>query len=101
MGMFDYVQCDARLPVKRETRVRHRENPFQSKSVRLWEDPKFTERAYNDGCVTLTIRPDRTLADPDGNLLNWSGELVFYGDRSEFIASCKGGVVESMTEVTD
>lgn len=93
MGMFDYVQCDARLPVKNDSFVRCHVNPFQSKSVELWNDPRFQERAYNEGCLTITISKDNKLYDPDGNLLPFHGWLNFYSGKHEFLADCVHGSV--------
>lgn len=103
MGMFDYVQCDARLPVKRDAFVRCHNNPFQSKSVRLWETKEFGQGAYENGCVTITIGNDNILYGPDSRLLDWSGRLRFYagGNLPDFIATCDSGrVVKIETEQT-
>lgn len=98
MGMFDYLQCNARLPVKRDSFVRCHSNPFQSKSIGLWLSEKFSDRAYNHGCVTVTISEDRTLVDPDGEPLDWSGSLVFYSGKHDFIAECVHGTVIDVRE---
>ena len=99
MGMFDYIQCNARLPVKRESFVRCHANPFQSKSVRLWETEAFGDRAYNEGCVTITIGENNRLYDPDGQPLKWSGDLAFYSRKHDFLATVVSGDVMKIERV--
>lgn len=103
MGMFDYIQCDARLPVSKDAFIRCHNNPFQSKSIRLWEFDHFSERAYNEGCLTLTIRSDNVLIDPDGNQLDWTGDLHFYsgGKAPEFVATCVQGIITKIVVYGD
>ncbi len=96
MGMFDYVRVECRLPCKRETEIRTACNPFQSKSVRLWESERWGDKAYDEGCVTMTLADDRTLRGPDGEIIPWSGGLIFYGSGqrvkwAEFTASIRDG----------
>ncbi len=98
MGMFDYVSVDCRLPCKRETELRQACNPFQSKSVRLWQDPVIGAEAYDIGGFTITLAEDKTLRAPNGDLLWWSGSLNFYGSGqrvkwAEFTAEVLNGVV--------
>lgn len=104
MGMFDYVQCDARLPIPRESYARAHGNPFQSKSVRAWEMPVFKELAYETGALTITLSSGSELIGPNGLKMSWSGELEFYGNIpkrrkwAEFSAKVeKGNVVEIKT----
>jgi hypothetical protein len=93
MGMFDYIQCNARLPVPKDSFVRCHSNPFQSKSVRLWDTKKFGLRAHEGGCVTITIGDDNRLYDPDGQPLPWSGSMRFYSGKHEFLADVSEGAV--------
>lgn len=92
MGMFDYIQWNARLPVPRDSFVRQRMNPAQSKSIRLWEKPEWECEAYEYGCLTITVSEDGTMLDPKGDPLRWTGDLYFYGGkRDEFQAQFENG----------
>jgi transposase InsO family protein len=108
MGMFDYVNYRGPLPASRKPRSRLRkamlEFPSQSKSVRLWEDPKWKDRAYDEGCVCITVTEDGKMLDPDGQPLLWSGDMRFYGSgdnhrRWEFVAGFKDGKIIGIVEV--
>ena len=104
MGMFDWVRWLGPLPKSRDrSRLRIALNAglFQSKSVRLWEDERFSARAYNDGCVTITVTEEGLMKDPDGNALPWSGTFDFYGGGhgvkwADLRATFKDGVCQSI-----
>lgn len=106
MGMFDYVKYHGPLPKGKNSRLRvaMESGASQSKSVRMWEDPKFSERAYDTGCVAVTVTGNGTLLDPDMQEMAWSGDLEFYGDGPghkgwHFLAKVKNGVVISIEKV--
>ncbi len=107
MGMFDYVDYRGPLPPSRKPRSRLRQamasNLSQSKSVRLWETKKWGPRAYDEGCVKITVTEDGQMLDPDGNALPWTGHLNFYGSGPghkwwDFIARLEDGRVVEIRE---
>ena len=107
MGMFEYVDYRGPLPPSKKPRSRLRQamasNLSQSKSVRLWETKKWGRRAYDEGCVKITVTPEGQLLDPDGQPLDWTGELRFYGGGTgckwwEFVALFVDGRMSGITE---
>ena len=96
--MFDYVIFVPRLP-KRHMGDRWRKpESFQSKSVKLWEHPDFSESAYTDGCVTITVHETGGLVGPNGVEMDWTGSMVFYGGSRTFRAEFKDGKMQSVVE---
>lgn len=99
MGMFDYLQWHGPLPKgMKRSRVLQNCNPFQTKSLRLWETDQWRKEAYESGCVTATVAEDGTLADPAGTLIPLDGDVVFYGSGvgvrfTTFRATFAGGRV--------
>ena len=109
MGMFDYVDYCGPLPAGRKPKSRLRKAMLefwsQSKSVRLWEDPKWSARAYDEGCVCITITEDGIMLDPEGKRLLWSGDMRFYGSGDnhrgwEFVAGFINGRLVGIIEAT-
>lgn len=107
MGMFDYIDYRGPLPKTgiRQSRLRNAMllNLSQSKSVRLWESPKYKNQAYEYGCLKITVREDGAMQEPDGSRMYWSGDLRFYGSgaahrRWEFVATVKDGLVVSIVD---
>ena len=102
MGMFDSVQFNMRLPVKKDAEVRTHGNPFQSKSVQSWMMPHLRPIADHHGALTITVTENGQLEDHTGNLLDWTGTLNFYGPVPrrygwiEFNATVQGGIVRSV-----
>ncbi len=90
MGMFDIVYYKGRLPVTKESLLREREgNVFKSKSIQLWKSwPEGT-----GDTLEITVGEDGTLRDPNGDRIDWSGDLLFYGSSSEFVAEIVHGYV--------
>jgi hypothetical protein len=104
MGMFDYIKWLGPIPKMRnssELRIMLQSGKFQTKSLRLWEDPRWTERAYDEGCVMVTVDGTGKMKDPDGGDLAWSGELTFYAATRrwkwrEFAAQFSNGTLVSI-----
>lgn len=94
MGMFDYIQWNARLPCTHDARMRQR-NPFQSKSVRLWETERWGQEAYDHGCVKITVTPAGCMLGPDGSTLLWTGDMSFYDATAEFDATFDLGQLQT------
>lgn len=107
MGMFDYLEYNGPLPttVKKKARLRQAMSAglSQTKSVRLWETDKWAKRAYDEGCVKITISEDGYMLDPDGCLMDWTGKIEFYGGGIghklwEFTAVIENGRLVSLTQ---
>lgn len=101
MGMFDYIDFQAKLPVRKSSFVLDTCNPFQSKSVAQWLED---DRAYLIGCFVLCVTPEGLLLDSDKKYLDWSGVLNFYGSGvrvkwAEFNATFEGGKMTKIEAV--
>jgi len=110
MGMFDYVDYRGPLPttIRPKSRLRKAMLDYrsQTKSVRLWKDPKWSQRAYDEGCVCITVDENGHMFDPDGKPLMWSGTMRFYGSGDnhrgwEFLAGFVGGALTHIVEVKE
>jgi hypothetical protein len=100
MGMFDYLVCEARLPIEKESYVRQELNPFQTKDVGAWRQPNLEFKL-----PTIKIDQDNRLLDPEGMVMtDFSGEVCFYGASKnlgwcEFKAIVENGVVKNIVVV--
>ena len=101
MGMFDFVVCHKRLPVKRESFVRRYGNPFQTKDLKTWEFLK--DIADEHGALQVTISPEGLLLDHLGHKIQFNGTVEFYGEAGskwyEFSASVSDGVVKCIKQI--
>lgn len=107
MGMFDYMDYRGPLPKSKKPQLRLRQamasSMSQTKSVKLWEDRRWAKRAYEEGCVKITVSENGQLLDPDGEPMNWTGVINFYGGgighkQWEFTAKIENGNLVSITQ---
>jgi len=99
VGKFDSIQWEMELPIPRDGELRADVNPFQTKDIRYW-----VEHGWRDEEWTLTVSPEGWLLNPNGETVDWSGTLNFYGDGnyfgwSEFEAKVKSGKIANISIV--